>query len=392
MLELSDPWFWGLVAALVLLVRVVRIGPRARQVAYVAATLFLFHNQPGWPILGCLIAVATYGFVAVATVRGRAQVALHTLGMAAIFVGSQYASTLLPTVSVVQRILPLVGLPYVFLRFVHLLIEVDNGTIARPKLLEYAAYILPFHQILAGPIQRWQSFRAQMDQPVLPLDADLVLAALNRITNGFLKKAILAELLKQVAGFSFDGGIGSTWAQMDVFALYLFLDFSGYMDIVIGVGMLVGWVPPENFDWPYLSRNIIEFWTRWHITLSEWIRDYLFTPLNLTLQRGFLRGRPNLSGMICYVVSFFLVGLWHRADVQFALYGLLHGFAIVVCKLWEIGLKRALGRDGFKRYRASRVAGAFGTVLTYHYVAASCIVAFHPPREALQILLQLVGV
>lgn len=391
MIQLSDPTFWGTVAALVLVVRTFGLSGRWRTAAFLVALAVLFHPRAGWPILGCLLGVAAYAWVALATARGRAAVVLHTAGMAGLFVLSQYAGALWPDVPVIARIMPLVGLPYVFLRFVHLLIEVTSGRLQRPGPLDTLAYLLPFHQLLAGPIERYTAYREQMDAPLAPLDADTGLRALDRITNGFVKKAILAELLRQGVGFEFAGSGASNWLEMNLFALYLYFDFSGYMDIVIGVGMLVGWKPPENFDWPYLSRNIVEFWTRWHITLGEFVRDYVFNPLNLELQRGWLRGRVLTAGIVCYLVTMLLVGLWHRANLQFAIYGLLQGSGIAVCKLWEAGLKRALSKERMKAYRKSRAVQVVATVVTFQYVAASYLFAFHPPSEAVGILLSLVG-
>lgn len=391
MIQLSDPTFWGTVAVLAVVLRYLGLPARWRAAAFLVALVVLFHERPGWPILACLLAVAAYGWVALSTVRGRVAVVAHTVGMAGLFVASQYAAALLPDVPVIVRIMPLVGLPYVFLRFVHLLIEVAAGRLEKPGPVDYLAYLLPFHQLLAGPIERYPSFQAQMQAPLGPLDADTGLRALDRITNGFVKKAILAELLRQGLGFRFEGSGAWSWLEMDLFALYLYFDFSGYMDIVIGAGILVGWKPPENFDWPYLSRNIVEFWTRWHISLGEFIRDYVFNPLNLTLQRGALRGRALLAGIVCYLVSMFLVGLWHRANLQFAIYGLLQGTGIVVCKLWEAGLKRWLGKERLKAYRKSRAVQWVATFVTFQYVAASYLFAFHPPAEALDIVLSLVG-
>jgi D-alanyl-lipoteichoic acid acyltransferase DltB (MBOAT superfamily) len=171
----------------------------------------------------------------------------------------------------------------------------------------------------------------------------------------------------------------------------LYLDFSGYMDIVVGVGKLLGWRIPENFDWPLLSRNIVVFWTKWHITLSEWVRDYVFNPINLALQRGPMRGRALSAGILSYLVAMITVGLWHRANVQFLLYGLLQGLAIAAFKIYEQRLKKRLGREGTKRYQASVPIRAVSTFLTFQYVAFASVVGLHPPAQVLQILSSLVG-
>lgn len=391
MIGFDDPLFWLVVVVLTLVVRG-GLAPRWRPIVFLAATLFLFHQRPGWPIAACLLAIATYGYAAIATARSKVAVAVHVVGMGAIFVLSQNLRTLVPGVPLVDRIMPLIGLPYLFLRFVHLLIEVANGRLARPSFLVFLTYLLPFHQLLVGPVQRFPDFAEQvLQQPIGPLSGDDALRALNRITNGFIKKAILAELLVRVVGFRFESTGPALWLEMDLFALWLYFDFSGYMDLAIGVGILVGWRPPENFDWPYTSRNIVEFWNRWHITLSVLVKEYLFTPMNLALQRGVLRGQPLAAGIVCYLASMMAVGLWHRFDLQFALFGLSQGIAIATCKLWEAGIKRAFGRPGLKWYLASPVVRVLATFVTFQYVAFNHVMAFHPLARTLEIFKGLWG-
>ncbi|MCB9673468.1 MAG: MBOAT family protein [Alphaproteobacteria bacterium] len=383
MLQLDQLGFWALVVLVAVLVRAFGLTGRWRAAVYLLAAAALFS---GAPLLGLLLlGVCAYGYVALRVLAGPWGIAVHTLVMSAAFVLSQHPDVI-PGPQPFLRLFPLVGLPYVYLRVLHLIADVKNGVQPVPDALEYFTYVLPFHQVIAGPVERFPAFRAALHAPLAPLDLDTFLLAVARIVNGFLKKAVLAEILRDGVGFGFDGHGLRLLAEIDLHALFIYLDFSGYMDIVIGAGVLIGWKPPENFDWPYGSRNLIEFWTRWHITLGEFIRDYLFNPLNLYLQRGPLRGRVLTAGVVSYFVAMAWCGLWHRANLPFLLWGALHGAGIAAVKLWEAGLKKALGKQRMKQYRASRWAGAVATFVTFQFVAVSFLFAFETPARALEIL------
>ncbi len=389
MIGLDSPAFWLMICALTFVTRGLQPRPGYRALVFALATGALF-SLSGLALASYagLVAVAAYGFVALRVGKGNWAVGLHAVGMSLVFVASQYA-TRAPFVtagSTLGQVLPLVGLPYVYLRYLHLLVEVRGGRMQPPPALEYLAYLLPFHQLLAGPIERYPQFQKQLNAAIPPLDRDTCVLALNRITNGFVKKGVLAEILRSVLEFEFQTTGWRLWVEIDLYAIYMYLDFSGYMDIIIGAGMLIGWTPPENFNWPYFSRNIIEFWTRWHITLGDWIRDYLFMPANLWLQRGLLRNWPLLAGTICFILSMVYCGLWHRTNLQFGIWGLLHGLGIVACKYYEVALKRVLGRKRLKSYRASWLTRIAATLVTFHFVAASFLFAFHTPAQAIRIL------
>ncbi len=133
------------------------------------------------------------------------------------------------------------------------------------------------------------------------------------------------------------------------------------------------------------------FWTRWHITLSNWIRDYIFIPLNLHLQREY-RLAPLLAGAISYFVSMVFCGFWHRPTLSFALWGALQGGALIVCKLYEYGLRRMLSREARKAYQASRVAAMTSGFVTFQFISISFVFAFNDFGRAVNIVGQMFGV
>jgi alginate O-acetyltransferase complex protein AlgI len=286
------------------------------------------------------------------------------------------------------KILPLVGLPYLALRGVTLLDDVRQGT-EPPGLGSGLTYLLPFHQILAGPIERFSDFREKWAQGPTALTSDTFVQGLDRVTDGLVKKLVLCELLVQTFGFRFEGGGLGLAMEIVAHALWFYLDFSGYMDIVIGMGTWLGWVPPENFDWPYGARNLVVFWTRWHITLGHFIRDRIFNPANVALQRGWLRGRPVTAGIVCYFLAMVFCGIWHHPSLPFAVWGLLHGTGIAVFKLWEYSLVKRLKRPGVARYLENQPIRWVSTATTFAFVAASFLFAVRPPGEAVAILWRL---
>jgi len=158
-----------------------------------------------------------------------------------------------------------------------------------------------------------------------------------------------------------------------IFPLYLYLNFSGYCDMVIGVSGLLGIQVAENFDQPFLSRNFQEFWTRWHITLSLWIRDLVFTPLSKAIIRRFGPKSANHAIAFSIFVAFILVGLWHGKGMNFLIFGILQGIGLATVYYYTVFLKQTLGRKGFAAYRQNRFIRWAGVVMTYCYFAMTLI-------------------
>ncbi len=383
----STGLFAALTLLLVLVNRVFHPAPAVRSLAFLAATVALFGI--GFPSAAVvLFPLCAIGYPAIWLV-GRSQTALG-LGLLTAAATAAFVALMHPTgIGAVDRVLPLVGLPYVYLRVLSLGSEVRDGRTTLPGVLEYFTYILPFHQVVAGPIETFSAFRENLVRPPGPLDVAGVLTAVNRIANGLIKKLVVCELLVDLFGFEFTGSGGALALEIAANAIFFYLDFSGYMDLVIGAGQLIGWAPPENFDWPFSSRNIVEFWTRWHITLGAFIRDFLFNPLNLVLQRGPLRGRPFAAGLVCYVAAMVFCGFWHHPSVRFVEWGLYHAGGIVVFKYYELGLKRLLGVKRAQAWRERGPVRVAATGLTFAFVAVSFLFVKRSPAEILSILARL---
>jgi len=160
---------------------------------------------------------------------------------------------------------------------------------------------------------------------------------------------------------------------MVFYYLYLYCNFSGFCDMAIGAAALIGIPVAENFDSPLLARNMRDFWNRWHITLSQYMRDVVFAPLSKTLVRAFGPARANHAIALTIIVVFLLIGIWHGVGWNYAAFGLAQALGVVTVHYYTLFLKRQLGRDGFKAYHENPWIHAAAVTLTFAYCAASLL-------------------
>jgi D-alanyl-lipoteichoic acid acyltransferase DltB (MBOAT superfamily) len=274
-------------------------------------------------------------------------------------------------------ILATVSFSYVALRIIDVFRAVAAGRHPAPSMLQTINYLVPFHMLPAGPIQAYDDFQTDQTVPA-PLTRRAALEGCERIVFGLFKKYVLAYLLERafLTGFRSDG-----WyflLEMQVFYLWLFLDFTAYSDIAVGAGRLMGVATPENFNRPFLARNIINFWERWHISLSQFIRRSIFIPLQLALMRRTEGRFPLAAASFAFAVSFVLCGLWHDVSLAFLAWGAFHALGLIGCNLYSAFLQKRLRRKGVKRYLASGKVRWASTFLTYQWVAFSLVLIAYP--------------
>lgn len=285
-------------------------------------------------------------------------------------------------VRLLNPVLAAVGFSYVLLRLVDVARAVVEGAHPAPSLVATVNYLVPFHMLAAGPIQSFDQFVAGTPAPRAP-DFAQVLTGVERVVAGLFKKYVLAFTIEKLllTGFHADGPY--FLLEVQVYFLWLYLDFSAYSDIAVGLGALLGIATPENFNRPYLARNLMDFWERWHISLSQWIRRHLFLPLQLALARRAGGRHPLLPASVAFTLAFLLCGLWHGLTVRFLLWGALHAVALVTVNAWRFLLQRRLGSRGLKTYLENRLVRAAAVVVTYEYVAFSLLlVGWHAPAGA----------
>ncbi|MFH1139880.1 MAG: MBOAT family O-acyltransferase [Pseudomonadota bacterium] len=232
-----------------------------------------------------------------------------------------------------------IGISFFTFQAVSYLIDVYRKECpAQKKLSDLALYISMFPQLIAGPIVRYNHIAEQLVERSFTIDYWSL--GIRRFIIGLGKKVLIANAVGLTADqiFALPGSQispGLAWLGAVCYGLQIFYDFSGYSDMAIGLGLLFGFHFPENFNYPYLARSIREFWRRWHMTLSNWFRDYLFIPL----------GGSRTSNINIYrnlIVVFGLCGIWHGASWNFLVWGLYHGLFQVFERL---GLDRILARS-----------------------------------------------
>ena len=231
---------------------------------------------------------------------------------------------------------PPLGMSFFAFEFVHYLYEVRKGGAPLKNPLHFLLFSLFFPSLVAGPIKRYAQFIPALQDGAANVGAEDVAVGLRRIAMGFLKKVVIADnltlALAYYAPLTPDGsiaqfaalGLTGRWFILGLIAVRILMDFSGYSDIAIGLARLLGVKLPENFNWPYAAKSIQEFWLRWHISLSSWIRDYVYIPLG-----GSRHGvaRKIFNGLF----AFALCGLWHGPAWNFVVWGLYHGVGLAIC-------------------------------------------------------------
>jgi D-alanyl-lipoteichoic acid acyltransferase DltB (MBOAT superfamily) len=273
------------------------------------------------------------------------------------------------------------GLSYIFFRVLHLLIESGDSSEKRHiGLGAYLLYTLNFTTLVSGPIQRYDEFvRDQFASEPIVLGPRTVGLQLERIVRGFFKVNVLAMLLHAVQEdalaqmsqpLPLTHKLFSAFRLAVVYPFFLYANFSGYIDIVIALARLMRVRLPENFDRPFSASSFLDFWNRWHITLSTWFKTYVYNPLLLALMRRISSiALEPLLGVFCFFVTFFLVGIWHGRTSEFVIFGVLQGGGISINKLWQMGLTRGLGRKPYKALAKNPIYIAFGRGLTFSWFA-----------------------
>jgi alginate O-acetyltransferase complex protein AlgI len=242
------------------------------------------------------------------------------------------AKKLLPGVALAEDknylFVPPLGMSFFAFEFVHYLYEVRRGHAPLRNPLHFLLFAIFFPSLVAGPIKRYEQFIPALQAGARRVAADDFAVGLQRVAMGFLKKVVVADNLTLAIDYyvpQFPAlGLLGRWTVLTLIAFRILFDFSGYSDIAIGLARLLGIRLPENFNWPYAARSIQDFWQRWHISLSSWIRDYVYIPLGGN-RHGIVR--RMLNGLI----AFALVGLWHGPAWHFVIWGVYHGIGLAVC-------------------------------------------------------------
>lgn len=362
-------------------------GVRLRQVLFAACNAgfvaTMVPNAAGWIALAAFIG---FGFLAATLLRRFPRKSILVLYLAVVL----SAFVFLKQYSFIRLILPetffrrtiaTVGWSYILFRQIQVAVDALQGQIENLSLWSYLNFQLNVFGFVAGPIQRYEEFCRYWTAcaPILG-DAESILRAYLRIFTGVVKITLFGAFFLARYRECSDVLTDDLRAGQETFGRrllqlvmlyysyppYLYFNFSGYCDMVIGGAALFGLKMPENFDRPYLSRNMIDFWTRFHRTLGFWIRDYIFTPMYKALAVRWPKSGTTVA-CFCYFAAFFLAGTWHGSTWNFVVFGFLNGLGLAAAKLWETWQVKRAGRAGLRTYLQNPIIRLAAIIATVHY-------------------------
>jgi len=279
------------------------------------------------------------------------------------------------------RIILPIGISFYVFKIISYHIDHYNGRINHEKHFGYfSLYLAFFPQLLAGPIERGKTFIPQLHKEKI-FDKHLFLSGLKLVLWGIIKKTVVADRLAMFVNEVFPSPVeykGITLIAVAIFfSFQIYCDFSGYSDIAIGLGRILGYETKDNFNYPYFSRNISEFWNNWHISLSSWLRDYIFYPTAFSTIRKLDKIKilksnvESLTYIIASILTMFIAGLWHGANWTFIVWGLLIAFFLIISFLTKKIRKKFVKL--IKINRLKRVHNIFRILLTFIMVTFAWI-------------------
>jgi alginate O-acetyltransferase complex protein AlgI len=261
------------------------------------------------------------------------------------------------------------GFSYIAFRLLHTIRDRQSGRLPAVSLAEYVVYIIFFPALAAGPIDRIDRFIIDLRRPIKLSITDLGYGG-KRLAVGLFKKFAIADTLSLIALNGTNAlqvkTPGWGWFILYAYAFQIFFDFSGYTDIAIGLGSLLGIHLPENFNAPYLKPNLTQFWNNWHMSLTQWFRAYFFNPLTRLLRKEWRKLPAPLIIFITQLGTMILIGLWHGVTLNFVLWGFWHGLGLFIHNRWAELTKPYFVHLSSKLQQILNVGGV---LFTFNYVA-----------------------
>ena len=340
-----------------------------RKIYIISFSLFFYYKSSG-PFLGlfALMIVSDYLFaLAIENNQGIKKKILLWLSLSyslSFLLYFKYANFFILNINSLfhthfndQNLFLPIGISFYTFQSISYLVDVYRNEIkATRNVSDYAFYMTFFPHLVAGPIVRAKDFLPQIFTPQI-INAALYKESLFRILIGLLKKLFVADYLGKYVDIVHEAPANFSGAE-NLLAMYgysfqIYFDFSGYSDIAIGIALILGYRLKENFENPYSSSNITVFWRKWHISLSSWLRDYIYIPLG-----GNRKGVFNTY--LFLMITMLIGGFWHGADWRFIFWGFAHGLALAFHKAWS---------QFFPSKSNTRFSQIWGVILTFHFVA-----------------------
>jgi D-alanyl-lipoteichoic acid acyltransferase DltB (MBOAT superfamily) len=363
--------FLALFTVFIAIYAVVYPNKTVRTVYVLAFSLFFYYKSSGAYIIILLLSIVLDYLVALGIYQSRRQVlrklllAVSVIANVALLCYFKYTNFFLENINLLtgSHINPLdlflpIGISFYTFQTISYVVDVYKGEIEPARnLIDYAFYMSFFPHLVAGPIVRARHFLPQINQKINLTQND-VSSGFFLVLKGLMKKAIIADYVAQYADMVFstpDGYSGfENLIAIYAYTLQIYCDFSGYSDMAIGLAKMMGFDLGDNFRSPYIAVNITDFWRRWHISLSSWLRDYVYIPLG-----GNRKG--ELNQYVFLFLTMLIGGFWHGASWKFVFWGAMHGAGL-------IGHKYFMKITG-KKWEGNALITFFSWFLTFHFVA-----------------------
>ena len=305
----------------------------------IASLVFYFYGEPKYVFLMIIeIIIAYIGAILIDKYKNQSKNILITTIFIHVFllIIFKYTDFIIQTINDISNAnikllniaLP-IGISFYTFQIISYIIDVYNGKVnVQKNIIKLATYVSLFPQLVAGPIVRYQTVEKELDDRVHSFNNFAY--GIRRFTIGLAKKVLIANALGELCSKAFladEKTIVFFWIFGISYMLQLYFDFSAYSDMAIGLGRIFGFHFPENFNYPYISKSITEFWRRWHISLSTWFKDYVYIPLGGNRVSRYKQIRNIL-------IVWLLTGIWHGANWTFLIWGLLFGIILIIEKIW----------------------------------------------------------
>ncbi|NLM60568.1 MAG: D-alanyl-lipoteichoic acid biosynthesis protein DltB [Clostridiales bacterium] len=256
----------------------------------------------------------------------------------------------------------LLGISYMTFRAVQVLIEMYDGLIIEVGLMEFSYFLLFFPSISSGPIDRFRRFRADLEEvPGREKYIELLRVGIWKLMWGALFNFVISSLIYTdwISKLP-ESGFLATISYMYGYTFFLFFNFAGYSLMAIGTSCILGIRTPENFNMPFLSRDMKDFWSRWHISLSTWMRDYVYTRFAAAALKGEWYKDRRTASYIGYIITMMTMGLWHGLSLRYIVYGAYHGILMCVNDILDTRWK------GFKKLKRGEFSSLLLILITFH--------------------------
>lgn len=276
-------------------------------------------------------------------------------------------SKILPILAV-DNLVSFLGISYLTFRAVQIIIETRDGLIKNQlSIYQLVNFMLFYPTISSGPIDRFRRFQKDEEKRWTPEEyKELLYKGINKIFLGFLYKFIIGYCINTYfimnLGTIADGKFSYHLLYMYSYSLYLFFDFAGYTAFAVGISYMMGIRSPENFNKPFISRNIKDFWNRWHMSLSFWFRDYVFMRFVFLMKKKRWIQNKMLVSNLGYILLFLLMGVWHGLEIQYIIYGAYHALMMTGFNFFETWNKK------HKRWPTGRAMTIVSIIITFHVV------------------------